>query len=789
MSLSLQYAVDPVYRFKYVGSMTEKAPSGLSRTTKRARSYADGNGDGSPDSVSETAAVNGKTSTLLTNRLQALRTGTSPEGRTVVLHYDPSTFLPTSIETPGLHPTTFGHDARGRLTTASTGARASAIAYDGAGNIATVTDPLDRTTGFSYDAVGRLLSMERADGSLISYSYDANGNMTLLTTPSGAAHGFGYNGVDLNSSYETPLSGSYQYVYDRDRRLTRTLAPSGREIQCHYDPAQLVRIDAPEGSTELSWLCSTKLGSVTRAGETIAYGYDGSLLTSATLSGTLSQTIGYAYNSDFLPSSLSYAGASAAYAYDDDGLLVKAGPFTISRNAANGLPESGTDGTALLTRAFSGYGEVNGQEVQAAGASLYAFALTRDNAGRIVARADTVGGVATEYAYGYDELGRLASVSRDGSVVESYRYGPNGARTQETNLLRGIASRSLAYSEEDHLLTAGEASYQFDPDGFLTQKIKGSKTTRYAYSSRGELLSAALPDGTSIAYLYDPLGRRIARKVNGTVVEKYLWQSMTRLLAVYDGSDALLMRFDYADGRMPVAMSRGGTTYYLAYDPVGSLRIVFDASGAIVKRVDYDSFGNLLSDSNPSFTIPFGFAGGLHDPDTNLVRFGYRDYDPDVGRWTAKDPIFFAGGDADLFGYCLGDPVNWVDPKGRSTTAAGALIGGSIGGPPGAAVGAVAGALAGAAIGQWAWDNWIANENTEESDDSSGDSCPLPTEHVDNNHDEKELGQQYDEILKAQDEAKKNRPSIKDDEWEGVKKRPKQNKINSTDKSKNRRFY
>jgi RHS repeat-associated protein len=86
--------------------------------------------------------------------------------------------------------------------------------------------------------------------------------------------------------------------------------------------------------------------------------------------------------------------------------------------------------------------------------------------------------------------------------------------------------------------------------------------------------------------------------------------------------------------------------------------------GAVLKRVDYDSFGNILADSNPSFTVSFGFAGGLHDPATGLVRFGFRDYDPDVGRWTAKDPILFAGSDTDLFGYCLNDPINFVDPEG-----------------------------------------------------------------------------------------------------------------------------
>ncbi len=79
--------------------------------------------------------------------------------------------------------------------------------------------------------------------------------------------------------------------------------------------------------------------------------------------------------------------------------------------------------------------------------------------------------------------------------------------------------------------------------------------------------------------------------------------------------------------------------------------------------MDYDEFGNVINDTNPGFQ-PFGFAGGLYDQDTKLVRFGARDYDPTVGRWTAKDPISFAGGDTNLYGYVLNDPVNIVDPAG-----------------------------------------------------------------------------------------------------------------------------
>ena len=124
------------------------------------------------------------------------------------------------------------------------------------------------------------------------------------------------------------------------------------------------------------------------------------------------------------------------------------------------------------------------------------------------------------------------------------------------------------------------------------------------------------------------------------------------------------MRFLNADSRIPFAMIKEAVTYYLTYDQAGSLRTVSDSTGNIVKRLDYDSFGNIINDTNTGFKVPFGFAGGLLDRDTGLIRFGYRDYDPDVGRWAAKDPILFAGGDTDLYGYVLNDPVNLIDPWG-----------------------------------------------------------------------------------------------------------------------------
>ena len=94
----------------------------------------------------------------------------------------------------------------------------------------------------------------------------------------------------------------------------------------------------------------------------------------------------------------------------------------------------------------------------------------------------------------------------------------------------------------------------------------------------------------------------------------------------------------------------------------------------------------------------------MKDQDTGLVRFGFRDYDPDTGRWTAKDPILFAGGDTDLYGYSLNDPVNRIDPEGTFGIF-GAIVGGISGAIGGFASGLISGngslvaAIAGGAAG------------------------------------------------------------------------------------------
>ncbi|NJL29610.1 MAG: RHS repeat-associated core domain-containing protein [Thermoanaerobaculia bacterium] len=115
---------------------------------------------------------------------------------------------------------------------------------------------------------------------------------------------------------------------------------------------------------------------------------------------------------------------------------------------------------------------------------------------------------------------------------------------------------------------------------------------------------------------------------------------------------------------MPDYLVKDGVTYRIVSDQLGSVRLVINSvTGEAVQRLDYDEFGRVLLDTSPGFQ-PFGFAGGLYDPQTKLVRFGARDYDPEVGRWAAKDPTLLASSDGNAYAYVLNDPVNLVDPTG-----------------------------------------------------------------------------------------------------------------------------
>jgi RHS repeat-associated protein len=371
------------------------------------------------------------------------------------------------------------------------------------------------------------------------------------------------------------------------------------------------------------------------------------------------------YDTDFRVATESVNGGnSVTFQYDPDSLLTGSGALTLTRHAQHGLLTGTTLGNVTDTYTYSTFGELSTYQANYSGSPVLGMTYTRDALGRITQKVETIGGVTTTTVYGYDTAGRLTDVTVNGTLTAHYEYDANGNRLSVMRPDTGTVSGT--YDAQDRLTTYGAVSYSYSANGDLQTATSGGQTTTYAYDVFGNLTSVTLPSGTQIEYVIDGQNRRIGKKVNGVLTQGFLYGGQLRPVAELDGTGTVVSRFVYGTKvNVPNYMVKAGVTYRIVTDHLGSVRLVVDtATGTITQRLDYDEFGQITQDTAPGFQ-PFAFAGGLYDPDTKLTRFGARDYDAFTGRWTAKDPIGFGGGDASLYAYAEGDPINRLDPDGR----------------------------------------------------------------------------------------------------------------------------
>jgi RHS repeat-associated protein len=655
---------------------------GLTSTQSTARTVnlTDPNNPLSLTSLSDTFTLNGRTSTSVFNAATKTATGTSAAGRVATSTIDAQGRLLTSQIT-GLNAISNTYDAFGRLATMSQGTnpddRTATFAYNPKGELASVTDALNRVVAYQYDTTGRLTLQTLPDGRQIHYSYDANGNLTSLQPPGKPAHVFQYTAVDQASVYAPPAvagvpNGNTTYVYDADKDVTDIVRPDGQALHFNYHATSgnltnLVLQPANQTLASYSYDPVTgKLTSITdQFGGGLNYSYNGAFLTQTAWTGAVSGTLDATYDTDFRVTSLTVnkadpAAVAIAYSYDADSLLTKAGNLTLTRTAQNGLLSGTTLSSVTDSRTYDGFGEVTGYTSSFNTSALLNEQYTYDKGGRITQKIETIQGVANTFNYGYDPAGRLSEVKLNNAVQSSYTYDDNGNRLSGPGL-----TTAPTYDDQDRLLTYGNTTYSYTDNGELTSKTVGANVTTYHYDVLGNLLQVGLPGSTSIDYLVDGKNRRIGKKVNGALVQGFLYQDQLKPIAELDGNNVIVSLFVYAThANVPDYMIKGGVTYRIITDHLGSPRMIVNtADGTIAQQMNFDEFGRVTFDSNPGFQ-PFGFAGGLYDRDTGLVRFGARDYDAYTGRWTIKDPIGFDGG-INIYGYVEDSPTNYYDPEGR----------------------------------------------------------------------------------------------------------------------------
>jgi RHS repeat-associated protein len=176
--------------------------------------------------------------------------------------------------------------------------------------------------------------------------------------------------------------------------------------------------------------------------------------------------------------------------------------------------------------------------------------------------------------------------------------------------------------------------------------------TSYSYDFRNRLVEAMVQSAggviiSTVDYVYDLFDRRIARVVSGQAM--YTVYNGDNVWADYDASGAVTARYLLGTGQDTMLarwLPSGGLGWYLT-DAVGTVRDITDGAGlVIVNHIEYDSFGQVLSQSNPAAGDRFLFTGREYDPILALYYYRARYYDPASGRFISQDPLRLASGRA-----------------------------------------------------------------------------------------------------------------------------------------------
>jgi RHS repeat-associated protein len=262
--------------------------------------------------------------------------------------------------------------------------------------------------------------------------------------------------------------------------------------------------------------------------------------------------------------------------------------------------------------------------------------------------------------FGYDNLDRLTSASHPLlATPQSFAYDPVGNRTTAGNV----------HNAGNQLTADATHSYQYDDNGNLTRKtlLATGNFTQFTYDAESRLVkvedfAAGNPTAAfTSTYRYDGLGRRIEKVANGQT-RRYVYDNEDILLE-YDENNALLARYTHGPGfDEPIAMTRGGSTFFYHQDGLASVTELTDSTGSTARSYAYDVWGNLL-DQTGTIENPYTYTGRELDTESGLYYYRARSYDPTLGRFLLKDPAGLGKGTSQYL-YVDGNPATLIDPDG-----------------------------------------------------------------------------------------------------------------------------
>lgn len=580
--------------------------------------------------------------------------------------------------------TTYEYDYGDLYTVTDPLQRTTSYFNDSLGRVAAVTDPLSNISFIDYDKLDRVRFQVNALNHMTEYQYDANGNLKLLKDANLHATSYTYDARNRVKTMTDPLLKTESYDYDQAGNLIRITDRKSQVTGMSYDALDRLKQTGygatPAAPTSYTRTVDNFYDAGNRAYQ-IVDSQNGTLTRDFDGQDRLKQetgptgTINYTYYANGLRETQTVLGqATVNYRYDNGNRLYQ---IDQSANVVSfGFDEANRRTSLTLLNGVT-------------------LTYTLDDASQVT-RIDYAKGplVIGDLTYAYDDAGRR--IQMGGSLAKANLPQAMTAQYDNANQLTQFNARTLNYDDNGNLANDGLRGYTWNAANQLTN-ISG-------------VANAVLQ--------YDPLGRRQSKTVNG-IQTGYLHDGINPVRELNADNST---KADLLTGGVDQFFSRtsNGTTSSFITDALGSTLALTDSAGAITTQYSYEAYGNTTASGTPSDNS-FQFTGRENDG-TGLMYYRARYYSPELSRFISQDPIGFNGG-INFYAYVEGDPISGIDPLGLFCLSNGQMgaISGALGGAVSGGLGmasmglpaALAGAFVGATVGGYV--GWATAANPSAS--------------------------------------------------------------------------
>ena len=601
----------------------------------------------------------------------------------------------------------YTYDALGNVTSMTDGeGNTTRYAYTLSGQLAKVTDALGNETEYQYDVCDRLIEIrqygvegslkddtevsgmdaelleaERQNGrnrqcQITRYTRDLRGQVTETVDALGQKETYTYDKKGQLLGKLDKEGYLTKYAYTKQGDLSGIQYADGKEVKLSYNPLrQLIEIQDWLGSTRIT---PDELGRAEKVqypdGREVSYTY-GKAGERRSITYPDGKTVFYGYDEQFRLSELKEGGRIITYGYD-----------TVGRLCEKQFP-NGTKTTYRYDRKDQLTELLHQDQEGILDRYTYLYDLLGNKTG-ITKERRGLERESGQYRYGYDALGRLSEIQKDGEIQYRYGYDAFGNRTWKEE--RGEQT-SYQYNALNQLVSERQGEirkeYGYDKRGNLTAVLEnGAWKKRYVYGAMNRLEEAVDAAGKQARYQYNGLGHRVGKQEGVLPKEKLEKLDPQRRVGMEIGNSRritytldltrqyynLLERTEesqsqryFWDGNVTAYEENGERNYYLQ-DELGSPLRLEDSAGTIKESYGYGAFGEDLY-QNQGKIQPFGYTGYQRDEIAGTYYAQAREYLAENGRFAGQDLI---AGFMDLpfsmnrYSYCFNTPVVLVDLDG-----------------------------------------------------------------------------------------------------------------------------